>query len=84
MSIVEGSTRRSSGIPNEVANTVKVNQAANDVIYLKSLVISEQNMDIFIEKLNSTREHRRNMLLDKNVNLKEQFPYFFTNPKTVT
>lgn len=57
--------------------------AANDVIFLKSLVMCENNMEVFLEKLNSTREHRAKMLLDKKINLKEAFPYFFTHPQMV-
>lgn len=56
---------------------------AEDVIFLKSLVVSDENMKIFIEKLNSTRAHRMEMLLDKNIHLKEQFPYFFTHPELI-
>lgn len=56
---------------------------ADDVIFLKSLVVSNENINIFIEKLNSTRARRMEMLLDKNIHLKEQFPYFFTNIELV-
>lgn len=56
---------------------------AEDVIYLKSLVVSGETKDTFMEKLNSIRRYRMEMLLDKNINLKEQFPYFFTNPELV-
>lgn len=56
---------------------------AEDVIYLQSLVVSGETKDTFMEKLNSTRRYRMEMLLDKNINLKEQFPYFFTNPELV-
>lgn len=57
--------------------------AANDIVFLKSLLVSDENMDTFWEKLNSTRSYRHKMLLDKNTHLKEQFPYFFTRPDMV-
>lgn len=65
------------------ARRSKIPNPSDDVIYLKSLVVSDENMPIFIEKLNSTRGHRMEMLLDKNIHLKEMFPYFFTHPDLV-
>lgn len=62
--------------------TVK-QKMVEDVIFLKSLPVSNENMNIFIEKLNSTRAHRMEMLMDKSIHLKEQFPYFFTNIELV-
>lgn len=53
--------------------------AAAEVLLLKSVVVSEENMETIIEKLNLTRQYRQKMLLDKNMNLKEQFPYLFTD-----
>lgn len=57
--------------------------AADEVRFLKSLPVIEENMDIYIQKLNLTRNYRQKMLLDKEINLKEQFPYFFTHPQMV-
>lgn len=57
--------------------------AAKDVIHLKSFDISEFNSELFLQKLNSTRKYRNKMLLDKEIHLKEQFPYFFTQPQLV-
>lgn len=57
--------------------------AADDVVFLKSLIVSDENMETFWEKLNFTRSYRQKMLLDKNIHLKEQFPYFFTHPEMV-
>lgn len=57
--------------------------AAADILYLKSLPINDSNLEIFTQKLNSTREYRQKMLLDKSINLKEQFPYFFVKPELV-
>lgn len=78
-----GSDRTSRRISRASGVTDANYSAANDVIYLKSLIVSEENMEIFIEKLNSTRNYRLIMLQDKTVNLKEHFPYFFTNPEMV-
>lgn len=62
-----------------VAQTIDDETAAAEVLLLKAMVVSEENMETIIEKLNLTREYRQKMLLDKNMNLKEQFPYLFTN-----
>lgn len=80
-SIRKSSTRRVSSAVDQAAIDKAI---VDDVIFLKSLVVSDKNMDIFIQKLNFTRIHRNKMLLDKNIHLKEQFPYFFTNPEMVT
>lgn len=57
--------------------------AANDVLFLKTLVVSDEVMETIFQKLNSTREYRKKMLLDKTIHLKEHFPYFFTHPQLV-
>lgn len=57
--------------------------AEHDVLFLKSLIVTDENMPIFAEKLNSTREYRLKLLLDKEIHLKEWFPYFFTHPQLV-
>lgn len=71
-------------LDKSVASDNSLEEAATeDILFLKSLVVSEENMHIFLQKLNSTRTHRQKMLLNKEINLKEQFPYFFTNPQLV-
>ncbi|XP_031639195.1 uncharacterized protein LOC116351255, partial [Contarinia nasturtii] len=57
--------------------------AAAEVIFLKSLVVSDENMETLLQKLNSTRTYRHKILKDKNIHLKEQFPYFFTHPHLI-
>lgn len=57
--------------------------AEQDVQFLKSLIVTDENMSIFAEKLNSTRKYRLKLLLDKGIHLKEWFPYFFTHPQLV-
>lgn len=57
--------------------------AADDVVFLKSLPVSDESMDTILQKLSSTRTYRQKMLLDKKIHLKEHFPYFFTHPDLV-
>lgn len=71
---------------NTVSNNSQLNEdshqrcdddeAIASVVFLKSLIVSEENMETFIQKLNLTREYRQKMLLEKNFNLKEQFHTF--------
>lgn len=77
--------------PNEATDNNNLDEvimtddmATDDILFLKSLVVCEDNMVIFIQKLNATRSYRQKMLLDKSIHLKEQFPYFFTHPHLVT
>lgn len=68
---------------DENASPISDDEAISSVLLLKSLVVTEENMETFIQKLNLTREYRQRMLLEKSINLKEQFPYFFTHPLLV-
>lgn len=57
--------------------------AHNELKLLKTMVVEPQNMATIIEKLNLTRTYRHKILLDKELNLKEWFPFFFTHPQLV-
>lgn len=52
----------------------------NDVDLLKSLIVSDANLEVFKVKLNATREYRTEMMKKKETEFKEHFPYFFTHP----
>lgn len=58
---------------------------ANKLIQvLKSTVVGPQTIDLIMAHLASTRKHRHKMLLDKDLDLKQEFPYFFTHPNLVS
>lgn len=55
-----------------------------DMDYLKRAVISKNNFASVVEKLNATRKLRQQMLLNKETDLREQFPFFFSHPELVS
>lgn len=55
-----------------------------DVDFLQTIVVNEANMPIIHAKLIKTLEYRRKLFEDKNLNLLERFPYFFTHPQLVS
>lgn len=57
--------------------------ADNELKLLKTMIVEPQTMTTIIEKLNLTRTYRHKILLDKELNLKEWFPFFFTHPQLV-
>lgn len=58
--------------------------AENDVAFLKSTVVNDNNMKLIHEKLISTLEYRFQMLKAKELDLLEAFPYFFCKPQLVS
>lgn len=50
---------------------------------LKSLIVSEENMPIIVEKLDLTRNFRQELIKKPEADLKTHFPYFFTHPYLV-
>lgn len=57
--------------------------ASDDINYLRSVVVNEENMGLIRQKLNSTRSERSELLKKPEVDLKEYFHYFFTHPELV-
>lgn len=53
-----------------------------DVEMLMQLVINKDNLPIFEEKLNLTRNYRAEMMKKPETEIKEHFPYFHTHPMT--
>lgn len=58
--------------------------AQTELNALKSIVIDDTSIDLVMAKLRLTRKYRSKLLMDKNLNLKEYFPFFFTHPHLVT
>lgn len=48
-----------------------------DMEFLKQVAIHGANLHLIVEKLNSTRILRQRMLLAKETDLRENFPFFF-------
>lgn len=78
------------GVPNilddvendeSVQNLVQDNDVIStnpdeDLYFLKTININEENMPVIKQKIIATTSHRRKMLLNKNLDLLESFPVF--------
>lgn len=72
---------------NDIMNTSEGNSCSyqmDSLLYLKTTVVSEQNLTEFKEKLKVTLPLRTQMIKDKNVDFLEQFPYLFVRPTLVS
>lgn len=78
MSIDENGARNvNSGLEN------REELVQNDIEFLKSITVNEGNMQIIKVKLSSSAEYRMQLLRDHHVELRVEFPYFFTDPDLV-
>lgn len=70
---------------NENANGLD-DDAMHDLINtMKGILVNdEKNIQILKDNLRVTREYRRKILYDKNIDLLEKFPYFFVNTDLVS
>lgn len=55
-----------------------------DLLFLKNCVIKNTDMHVIISKLNSTRDLRKSMMMNQNIDLRESFPFFISDPKLVS
>lgn len=63
---------------------IETAQYKEDVFELKNLIVCSENMETFKEKLKSTYNFRQEMIkTNNNLDLLENFPYFFSNPELV-
>lgn len=68
-------------VNQEELNTDKAKAALTKI---KSMVVGPETIDEIMRILEITREYRKQLLfLDKELNLKQEFPYFFTHPDLV-
>lgn len=67
-------------VETEVTNQLEIADALN---YMKYNILSKENEAEFKKALIKTRNHRGNTVRDVNSNLKEHFPYLYTNPELV-
>lgn len=58
--------------------------AESDLLFLKHAVIKNQNPELVIEKLSSTRALRDEKCAEIDKDYREHFPFFFTNPELVS
>lgn len=74
--VVRGSFREQTTVLSD-------EEARSLLVSLKSVVAHPGTIESIIQKLNFTRQYRKKLLLDREFNLKEWFPFFFTNPELV-
>lgn len=55
-----------------------------DCDFLQSVVINAENMAEIKQKLKATEEYRDDLIDNKNMELVERFPYFYSNPELVS
>lgn len=75
---------QTSGAANgqETANAVQEN-FVNDLLYLKNVVVSNENLDEVRKILEKTRKIRDEMIKDDTVDYLENFPVLFVRPLLV-
>lgn len=57
--------------------------AKKEVDLMKTIVVSKQNLPTLKQKLDMTRHYRIKLSSDPKIELKQLFPYFFSNPELV-
>lgn len=55
-----------------------------DLLFLKTAVINRENLDSVKQKLKATLDHRLRMMDNKEMDLMENFPFFFSHPQLVS
>lgn len=64
---------------------IETAQYKDEVFELKNMAVCSENMSIFQEKLKLTFNFRQEMIKNnENLDLLENFPYFFSNPELVS
>lgn len=74
---------------NEVQSEVvegneTLNNVEDDLLYLKTTILGEENIERIKKKLKATADYRTEMISDPNIDFLESFPYLFTNPELVS
>lgn len=59
-------------------------QAENDLLFLKSIVVNDRNMEEIKLKLTKTASYRKKLLNKNELNLRVNFPYFYMHPQLVS
>lgn len=72
-------------LPNKATALKDIDsQAQEDCQILKGLVVNSQNLDEIKLKLTKTIQYRSRIVKDQNLDLRVEFPYFFTHPSLVS
>lgn len=61
-----------------------IDKQISDLAKLRSIVVNSQNMEAIKSILISTSQYRTNLLNDKQIDLKKEFPFFFVSTELVS
>lgn len=75
--------RNNSNENNNISQSTDATHEVEDMEYLKHVVVDDVSFELIVEKLNSTRKFRQQMLQNKETDMRENFPFFFSHPKLV-
>lgn len=82
--VVEVNESSSENVGSANQKQLDNNEAKSVIASLKSIAVSPETIAEVMQKLEITREYRQNVLLSNmELNLKQEFPYFFTHPDLV-
>lgn len=59
-------------------------KADEDIAFLRRTLYDKSKETVFAEKLRATKRRRQEMCKDLNVDIVQQFPYFFVNTDLVS
>lgn len=78
--------KTSSPVNGELQSSVNEQPefSPDDLLYLKTTLISDSNIGEVRKRLEKTRKKRDEMVKDEETDLLEQFPFFFTCPQLVS
>lgn len=71
-------------VPTQTQEDRAVEYAMNDLLWLKTVVISSTNIAEIRRKLDMTRQLRDEIVQKDTVELMQEFPFFFTHPHLVS
>lgn len=81
------SKRDESNVPNldQVSGQLAAVQLSpeDDLQFLQNCVVKNTDQNVIIAKLKSTRHLRETMMRDANIDLRQSFPFLFTEPRLV-
>lgn len=69
--------------PTETDGNENDEHSMNSLLWLKTAVVSQANIADVRKKLHATRRLRDEMVQKDNVELMQEFPFFFTHPTLV-
>lgn len=76
-------TPNSSGATTNETRTNTISHSIDDLLFLKTVVVSANTIDGIRQRLEMTRKKRDEMVKEDTIDYLEHFPFFFTYPNLV-